>query len=90
MNCILYSCLVTKYNQISQNVDTTAHFPITLKVEQRGRMEKLTELMEGMSLQKMRQSDTGTDGDRRIFQHENVHQHGTDGENQGEISLEFA
>ena len=24
MNCILYSGLVTKYNQISQNVDTTA------------------------------------------------------------------
>ena len=53
-------------------------------------MEKLTELMEGMPLQEMRQSDTGTDGDRRIFQHENIHQHGTDGENQGEISLEFA
>ena len=28
MNCILYSCLVQKYNQISQKVDTTAHCPI--------------------------------------------------------------
>ena len=25
--------LITKYNQISQNVDTTAHCPITLKEE---------------------------------------------------------
>ena len=53
-------------------------------------MEKLTELVEGMSLQEMRQSDTGTDGDRRMFQHENIHQYGKDGENQGENSLEFA
>ena len=30
MNCILYTDLVTKYNQISQNVYTTAHCPITL------------------------------------------------------------
>ena len=30
MNCILYSGLVAKYNQISQiNVDTTAHCPNT-------------------------------------------------------------
>ena len=29
MNCILNSCLVQKYNQISQKVDTTAHCPIT-------------------------------------------------------------
>ena len=31
MNFILYSSLVTKCNQISQNVDTTAHCPITLR-----------------------------------------------------------
>ena len=29
MNCVLYSSLVTKSNQISKNVDTTAHCPIT-------------------------------------------------------------
>ena len=29
MNCILYSGLVTTCNQISQNVDTTTHCPIT-------------------------------------------------------------
>ena len=29
MNFILYSGLATKYNQISQNIDTTAHCPIT-------------------------------------------------------------
>ena len=29
MNCILYSCLVTKYNQISQNIDATEDCPIT-------------------------------------------------------------
>ena len=33
----------------------------------------------GMSLQELRQSDTGTDGDWRMFQHENIHQCGTDG-----------
>ena len=32
-----------------------------------------------MSLQEVRQSDTGTDGDRRIFQHDNIHQYGTVG-----------
>ena len=32
-----------------------------------------------MSLQEVRQSDTGTDGDRRMFQYENIHQYGTDG-----------
>ena len=32
-----------------------------------------------MSLQEVRQSDTGTDGDRRMFQYENTHQYGTDG-----------
>ena len=36
MNCILYSGLITKYNQISQNVDTTAHCPITMKTPERG------------------------------------------------------
>ena len=41
MNCTLYRGLVMKYNQISQNIDTTAHYPITLKVEQTGRLEKL-------------------------------------------------
>ena len=30
MNCTLYSGLVTKYNQNSQNVDTAAHCPITI------------------------------------------------------------
>ena len=34
MNCTLYSSLVMKYNQISQNVDITAHCPIILQVEQ--------------------------------------------------------
>ena len=29
MNCVLYSGLVMKSNQISQNVDTTAYWPIT-------------------------------------------------------------
>lgn len=29
MNCILYSSLVMKYNQISQNVDTNSHCQIT-------------------------------------------------------------
>ena len=33
MNWVLYSGLATKYNQISQNVDTTGHCPITFKVE---------------------------------------------------------
>ena len=33
MNCILYRALVRKCNQISQNVDTTAHCPITLSPE---------------------------------------------------------
>ena len=66
MNCVLYSNLVKKYNEICQNIDTTAHCPITLKVEQRGRLEKLTELVKGMPLQEVRQSDTGTNGDRMI------------------------
>ena len=35
--------------------------------------------MKGMSLQEVRQSGTGTDGDRRMFQHENIHQCGTGG-----------
>ena len=42
-------------------------------------MEKLTELVKGMSFQERGQSDNGTDGDRRMFQHENMHQYGTDG-----------
>ena len=29
INCVLYSGLVTKQNQISQNIYTTAHCPIT-------------------------------------------------------------
>ena len=32
-----------------------------------------------MLSQEVRQSDTGTDGDRRMFQHDNIHQYGTDG-----------
>ena len=32
-----------------------------------------------MLLQEVRQSDTATDGDRRMFQYENIHQYGTDG-----------
>ena len=32
-----------------------------------------------MSFQERGQSDNGTDGDRRMFQHENMHQYGTDG-----------
>ena len=35
--------------------------------------------MNGILLQEERQSDTGTDGDRRMFQHEIIHQCGTDG-----------
>ena len=31
-----------------------------------------------MSLQEVRQSNSGTDGDRRLFQHENIHPYGTD------------
>ena len=31
-----------------------------------------------MSLQEVRQSNTGTDGDRRMFQHENIHPYGAD------------
>ena len=27
MNCVLYSSLIMKYNQVSQNVDTTAQCP---------------------------------------------------------------
>ena len=30
-------------------------------------------------MQDTRQCDTGTDGDRRIIQYENIHQYGTDG-----------
>ena len=30
-------------------------------------------------LREVRQSDTGTDGDRRMFQHKNIHQYVTDG-----------
>ena len=29
MNCIFYSGVVMKYNQISQNIDTTGHCTIT-------------------------------------------------------------
>ena len=32
-----------------------------------------------MSLQEVQQSDPGTDGDKRMFQHENICQYGTDG-----------
>ena len=32
-----------------------------------------------MSLQEVRQSDAGADGDKRMFQHENLCQYGTDG-----------
>ena len=32
-----------------------------------------------MSLQEVQQSDAGTDGDRRMFQHENICQYSTDG-----------
>ena len=32
-----------------------------------------------MSFQEVGQSDNWTDGDRRMFQHENIHQYGTDG-----------
>ena len=32
-----------------------------------------------MLLQEVRESDTGTDGDRRMFQHDNIHQCCTDG-----------
>ena len=39
MNCLLYSGLLTKYNQISQNVDTTAHCPITQPPGSEGRAE---------------------------------------------------
>ena len=67
MNCILYRGLVTKYNQISQDNDTTAHCPSTLKVEQTGRLEKLTELVKEMSLQEVRKSGARTDGERKIF-----------------------
>ena len=35
--------------------------------------------MKGTLLQEVRESDTGKDGGRRMFQHENIHQHGTDG-----------
>ena len=35
--------------------------------------------MKGILLQEVRQSDTGIDGERRMFQHENIHQYGTDG-----------
>ena len=28
MNCVLYSSLVTKSNQVSKNIDTTAHYPV--------------------------------------------------------------
>ena len=31
MDCILYSSLVMKYNQISQDVSITAHFSIYIK-----------------------------------------------------------
>ena len=53
MNCVLYSSLVTKYNQISQNVDNTVHCPLTLEIEQRSRLEKLTELVKGMLLEEV-------------------------------------
>ena len=32
----------------------------------------------GMLFQEVIQSDTGTDGDRRMFQHKNIHQFGRD------------
>ena len=36
MNCAIYSGLVTTDNQISQNVDTTAHCPLTLGLAKKG------------------------------------------------------
>ena len=45
MNCILYSGLVTKYNQISQNVDTAAHCPIILKGWSKTVVNKYTDFL---------------------------------------------
>ena len=41
MICILHSGLVTKYNQISQTVDATAHCPITIFLGYRRNNDKI-------------------------------------------------